>query len=120
VHARHRSLEDYRNAMDRHQERKPNDYERCWGGLGRPGRDFMTNEKTNNAIRALAVIIKTDHIRTYLEQHDPQALEQAEAALNAFNEEDHLTVVRTSSKVPGAPRIGTWGTWAGDEGEEIL
>jgi hypothetical protein len=78
------------------------------------------NERTTDAIRALAVIIKTDHIRAYLEQHDPQALQQAAAAVAAFNEEEHAKALRTPSKVPGAPRIGTCGTWTGGQGEEIL
>jgi hypothetical protein len=76
----------------------------------------MTNEKTINAISAPAVIIKTDHIRTYLEQHDPKALEQANAALNAFTEEEYRTVAEYRKVREAGP---SW-TEDDDEGEEIL
>jgi hypothetical protein len=37
-------------------------------------------------VRALLVIVRTDHIRDYLAEHDPQALRQAWKAIDAhFN-----------------------------------
>jgi hypothetical protein len=41
-------------------------------------------EKTTDA---LLVLIKTPHIKTYLQQNDPKALEQAEEALKDYNKE---------------------------------
>ena len=79
------------------------------------------DEKTKNAIQALAAIIKTDHTRDYLTEHDPQALKQAEAAYYAF-EEQHLREARVISMEPmrSSSRVHPGGVWTGDEGEEIL
>jgi phosphoglycerate dehydrogenase-like enzyme len=50
------------------------------------GLDFWENEvKRRND--ALQVIILTPHIRKYLEEHDPQALRQAEEATKRETEE---------------------------------
>ena len=40
--------------------------------------------KTKAIVDALLVVVLTPHIKTYLIQHDPKALEQARNALQAF------------------------------------
>jgi hypothetical protein len=48
------------------------------------GADILLEATRDHALtltKALMVIIKTPHIKAYLEQHDPKALEQATAAV---------------------------------------
>jgi hypothetical protein len=55
---------------------------------------MLNNDTVHALLAALQVITRTPHIRAYLTEHDPKALQQADKAIHAATGETPAALVR--------------------------